>query len=93
MWKRIATPSQSTRGDAQRRRERRGRQHDPRGADAPGSRDRAVEQARERAQAEEGEAPERHDPAALLLGDTELEPRRRRGVRGEVAEAAHEKQH
>ena len=56
-------------------------------------RDRAVEQAREGPQAEEGHAPERHDPAPLPLGDAELEPRGRSRVRGQVAEAAHEEQH
>jgi hypothetical protein len=56
-------------------------------------RDRAVEQAGEGPQAEEGEAPERHDPAALPLGDAKLEPRGRSRVRSQVAEAAHEEQH
>jgi hypothetical protein len=52
-----------------------------------------VQEAREWAQAQKSQAPERHDPAALPLGDAELQPRRRCGVRGEVAEAAGKEEH
>src|SRR5207244_5715037 len=56
-------------------------------------RKRAVRDARDRTQAEKGDRPERHDPSALRLGHTELEPRRRRSVRREVADAGEEERH
>jgi len=54
--------------------------------------DRSVEQAGERTQAEERNAPERHHPSTLLFCDAELESRRCRRVRRQVPEAAHEEQ-
>jgi len=54
--------------------------------------DGAVEQAGERTQTEEGQAPQSHDPAALPFGDAELESRRGRRVRCQVTEPADEQQ-
>src|SRR6266545_46197 len=63
------------------------RERDARCSHAGRRRDRAVDEARQRAHAEEGDPPECHDAAALRLRHLELETARGRGVRGEVAEA------
>jgi hypothetical protein len=52
--------------------ERREREHDPRGPDTERAGDRTVGEARDRAEAEEGDAPQRHDAAALVRSHVEL---------------------
>ena len=73
--------------------ERRHREHNACRAYAERPRDRAVEQARGRPEAEKRNAPERHDPPALLLLDRKLQPTCRGRVRGEVAEAGDRQEH
>ena len=54
---------------------------------------RSVEEARNGTEAEEGDAPESHDPAALTLLHLELEPARGVRVRSALAEPRDDEEH
>ena len=59
--------------DEDRAAERRQREDEPGTAHADGGRQAAVGEARERPEPEKRHRPERHDPAAVALGDAELQ--------------------